>query len=358
MATSNGISYRYTYGTSRNDWLSGSEFYNDVIHGFGGNDYLFGYNGSDKLYGGSGRDYLSGGGGNDYLNGGTENDRLYGGSGNDTLIGGEGADYLNGGSGIDTANYQYSSAGVTVRLDTNTASGGEAEGDTFYSIENIIGSNHRDVLIGNSTDNVFHGGDGDDSFYDNGGNDIIYGGEGRDTFFAGSGADAYYGEAGADQIRYLDSDAGVIVDLEAGTGSGGYAEGDTLSSIQNIVGSDFDDTLMGDANANDLDGSYGNDTLAGRGGDDSLYGDDGADIFVFEHQDYGESDVIEDFEIGIDKIDLDGTEIGNWFDLNSTWDGDYMEQVGSDVVIHSSDNDIITVEGIQMSNLTPDDFIF
>src|SRR5262245_4966499 len=77
------------------------------------------------------------------------NDIIKGAGGNDTLIGGDGADSLNGGAGTDTAAYVDSDEGVVVDLGLNEAFGGTAEGDTFISIENLIGSNHDDILIGN-----------------------------------------------------------------------------------------------------------------------------------------------------------------------------------------------------------------
>ena len=91
------------------------------------------------LSGLQGADSLKGGGGDDTLNGG---------SGNDTLKGGGGEDTLNGGSGIDTAAYNGSAAGVNVFLISDSASGGDAQGDELNSIENVIGSDHGDQLVG------------------------------------------------------------------------------------------------------------------------------------------------------------------------------------------------------------------
>jgi Ca2+-binding RTX toxin-like protein len=59
---------------------------------------------------------------------------------------------------------------------------------------------------------------------------------------------------------------GVVVDLGAGTATLGDAEGDTLTGIEQLVGSDSVDGLAGDAD---------NNTLLGAGGDDSLYGHQG-----------------------------------------------------------------------------------
>src|SRR5207249_292013 len=67
------------------------------------------------------------------------NDTLVGGGGNDTLVGGSGADSLDGGAGIDVADYSNSAAAVTVDLNLG-GSGGDAAGDRYAGIENVVGS--------------------------------------------------------------------------------------------------------------------------------------------------------------------------------------------------------------------------
>ena len=100
--------------------------------------------------------------GNDALSGGAGDDMLFGGSGDDTLEGGAGADTLNGGRGSDAASYASSATAVTVNLLTGAASGGDAEGDIFTGIENLIGSALADTLTGDGGANVFRPGDGMD----------------------------------------------------------------------------------------------------------------------------------------------------------------------------------------------------
>src|SRR5262249_23181554 len=116
----------------------------------------------------------------------------------------------------------------------------------------------------------------DDTLNGGGGNDTLNGGDGNDTLQDGSGADQLVGGDGIDTASYADSASAVTVSLATGTGSGGDAEGDTLSQIENLTGSVFDDTLTGDDGTNVLDGGAGNDTLAGLGGDDVLVGGAGA----------------------------------------------------------------------------------
>ena len=113
-----------------------------------------------------------------------------------------------------------------------------------------------------------------------------------------AGADTLDGGEGDDFAGYWGSDAGVTVNLAMGTGQGGHAEGDTLTGIENIHGSDHADHLIGDDGDNGLNGQDGNDTLEGGAGDDWLNGEagedlltggEGADTFVF-----GDGDTVAD----------------------------------------------------------------
>ena len=88
------------------------------------------------------------------LKGGAGQDKLFGDGGNDQLEGGIGADQLNGDAGFDAASYQAAAAAVTVYLDPANAAknSGDAKGDTFSSIENLIGSGFNDKLFGDGND--------------------------------------------------------------------------------------------------------------------------------------------------------------------------------------------------------------
>ena len=152
----------------------------DTIYGFDGNDKFLGRTGNDFINGGNGNDTLYGNSGDDNLNGGPGIDQLYGGSGSDTLIGGDGS---------DTAFYSTSSAAVHINLLSSTFSGGDAEGDTLTSIENITGSDYADTIIGNSQNNSLNGGSGNDIINGWTGNDTLYGGDGSNTYTGGSGDD-------------------------------------------------------------------------------------------------------------------------------------------------------------------------
>jgi Ca2+-binding RTX toxin-like protein len=272
---------------------------NDALEGLDGNDLLEGGAGIDDQYGGNGFDYASyrssGAGVRVYLNlgygldGDAQGDGLYdiegvigsahadilfgkddcnvlrGGDGNDTLVGfggddelegGFGADELVGDNGFDYASYKSSPTGVVVNLDGSGHNvGGHAQGDHLYSIEGVVGSAFADFIYGDDQRNVLRGG---------GGNDFLSGGPGNDQLQGG---------AGNDSISYADTSEGVVVDLAAGTATGGASIGsDHLSSIENVGGTYYNDRLTGTEGAN---------RLAGLGGADVLAGGGGADRFVY-----------------------------------------------------------------------------
>jgi Ca2+-binding RTX toxin-like protein len=159
-----------------------------------------------------------------------------------------------------------------VILLTSGYAGGDAEGDSFDSIENLTGSAFGDRLSGNDVDNIISGASGDDSLRGLGGDDVLEGGAGDDWFDGGIGSDALHGGAGADALSYSGSSAGVFIDMLTGQGYFGEAEGDTFYAIENVIGSSHDDTLIG---------NFADNVLAGQGGADTLIGGDGADTFEF-----------------------------------------------------------------------------
>jgi len=249
-------------GTRYGDVLQGDEGTN-ILDGQSGNDWLFGWGGTDYLYGGAGTDYLSGG------------------DGADTLSGGLGTDVLNGNDGNDTADYSYATVGMMVSLATGTAqqiSATPGDNDTLSGIENVTGGNSGDWLQGDDAANTLDGGNGNDVLTGGSGNDWLMGGNGDDTLEGGAGADYMNGGFGNDTAVYVNSNAAVTIDLVSGHGTGGTAEGDYLSLVENVAGSSYADTLTGNAVANVLTGLSGDDTLLGGGGDDILEGGQGKDV--------------------------------------------------------------------------------
>ena len=126
------------------------------------------------------------------------------------LDGGEGADRLHGGPGSDTASYTNSAAGIMASLSYGVGAGGEAEGDTYFSIENLVGSLFADALVGNDGNNRLDGLTGDDFLDGRDGDDMMFGGSGNDTLKGGGGADWLDGNEGIDTVSYYESPEGVI----------------------------------------------------------------------------------------------------------------------------------------------------
>ena len=274
---------------------------------FGHADVLFGA--ADRLYGDQGTSILefsvenspSMGGGNvvygtnnsetinvldgvtlshDQIYGYGGDDSIFGLAGNDYIVGGTGADALNGGIGTDTASYWDSAAGIVVSLAAGVGAGGDAEGDTYVSIEKVVGSPYADWIVGNDGDNGLSGINGDDFLDGGNGSDMLWGGWNNDMLNGGGGADFLSGGQGIDTAFYYESPEGVIVALNVNGGTGGDAEGDTFEEIENLTGSLYADSLWGDDGVNELMGMNGNDALKGFGGADSLHGGNGNDTLA------------------------------------------------------------------------------
>ncbi len=244
------------------------------------------------------RDILIGDTGNNFIKGFGGNDSLQGGDGDDVIEGGAGGDAINGGAGTsDTASYRDSNTGtVSINLLTATYSGGDAQGDTLFFIENLEGSlTRRDILVGNNVVNRIFGNGGVDSIRGEGGNDFIDGGAGGDSLNAG---------AGIDTLSYEKSSAGVTVNLNVALQvSAGDANGDSLFFFENVIGSNGVDTITGNYQSNRLTGGLGTDTLNGGTGSDYLTGGEAADTFRFSDLSFG-ADTILDWQDGVDKISV------------------------------------------------------
>lgn len=269
------------------------------------------------------------GDGADMLTGNDGDNRLLGMRGDDVLSGGAGADLLDGGAGRDTASYAGSSQGLRADLLLNSENTGEAEGDRYRGIEDLLGSDHADDLRGNEGDNTLRGGagadfimgrDGDDWLIGNSGHDILTGnagddrlqgcvgndrliggdgddtlegGSGNDSLIGGSGNNCYSGGAGRD-VLYDGSGRGMLF---------GGADADRL------IAGGGNDRLWGEGGADRLNGGNGNDRLNGGAGADYLVGGSGRDQFVFQN-DMG-MDRVADFNDTQDRLMFDTALVGN-----------------------------------------------
>ena len=144
-------------------------------------------------------------------------------------------------------------------------------------IENFVAGSGNDAVTGNDAANRLNGRAGDDRLSGGRGNDRLEGGAGNDRLAGGAGADALDGGPGRDLLWYVESGAGVDVDLSTGAGRGGSAAGDTFENVEGIIGSAHADTLTGGTGDDWLAGRGGDDALAGGAGNDNLVGGAGAD---------------------------------------------------------------------------------
>ncbi len=257
-----------------------ADSYNGLLRGTAKADYLVGTEGADLIQALGGNDFVLGGGGNDRIEAGNGDDQIDAGAGDDWIDAGDGADRITGGDGYDTVSFENSDFLVRADLESRVGQGGHAQGDVYIGIEALIGSQYADQLGGDAGDNRLEGRDGNDILEGRGGNDILLGGAGDDVLTGGAGADVLDGGLGNNTADYSFGATGVSISLASGTAHGGDAEGDVLTNIQNLTGTDADDTLEGDVLANILSGGRGNDILIGNAGDDTLIGGRGADQLI------------------------------------------------------------------------------
>ena len=140
-------------------------------------------------------------------------------------------------------------------------------------------------LSGGLGDDTIRGGNGDDLLMGGAGNDTLVSGIGRDELSPGEGKDAVAGGSGRDTVSYEGfTNHAVVADLRTGTVTGPGT--DSLESIEDFVGTRFDDRITGNSGANVLAGLGGEDLLVGKAGvdllvggphDDRLFGEAGPD---------------------------------------------------------------------------------
>lgn len=236
----------------------------------------------------------------------------------------------------------------------------------------------NDSIIGNAFDNVLYGFAGNDSLEGGAGNDRLFGGDGNDLLTGGAGQDYLDGGAGTDTASYAAATSGVFVDLSRGKGLAGEARGDTFVSIENIRGSNFKDTLVGDKGHNAIFGLGGNDWIDGGSGNDKLYGDAGNDTIiggagndhiysgtgddtiwlgsgrdVFHFAPGEQTATIHDFEAGQDRIDLSGFSGVTAQNYQSL-----LHDTANGLVIDPGSGDQITLVGLDSSDVKASDFLF
>lgn len=248
--------------------------------GGSGNDSIIGNNLDNTLRGNDGNDLLVGGGGADILVGGDGNDIFYA----DLLdllnlfSGGLGYDILNISGTLEYA-YDFAANGFEeIHYNVSYGGGGGSGGGDPPPPPTPV------VLDGTILADTLTGAGGNDTLCGLDGNDKLYGLDGDDLLNGGAGSDVMAGGLGVDTVTYEDAAAGVIVNLASSKAQSTVGSGkDTLTGIENLVGSIHNDTLTGSAVANTLEGLEGNDTLNGGLGADTMIGGDGNDTYYVDN---------------------------------------------------------------------------
>ncbi|VIO75413.1 Bifunctional hemolysin/adenylate cyclase [Bradyrhizobium ivorense] len=327
-------------GSAADNWIQGGV----------GSDYLIGLAGNDTLYdGGSSPDALQGGTGDDtyvveaagdnliefageghdrvlttiasFTLGANLEDLKYSGNQNFTGIGNEldntiegsnGSDVLYGLGGFnvligeygnDTADYSAAPGAISVNLSSGQGQNGFGRTDTFFSIENIIGSGNDDTIIGNSGNNTLNGGGGGDTLVGGDGNDTLIGGAGAaNTMQGGAGNDTYIVQAVGDSIIEFANEGTDQVQ----TGLGFLI---LASNVENLthtgsndfigIGNELNNLIIGGTGNDYLVGGAGNDTLIDGSGLNTLQGGTGDDIYAVQSN----ADTVFEFaNEGIDEV--------------------------------------------------------
>jgi Ca2+-binding RTX toxin-like protein len=323
-------------GGPGNDLMAPGANSNSSFFGEAGNDTLQGSSGSDRLDGGSENDAISGNGGDDDLVGGSGDDSIDGGPGGDFIDGGtqaNGADAVAGGDGRDALSYSNRIEDLHITED-GTADDGSAcpgascEGDNVQpDVEQVNGGDGNDSITGSGVNNQLEGNGGNDVLDGAGGGDRLFAGNGDDSLTGGGGDDHLAGELGADNLQggagddFLEAEAldqsadsysggpgtdtvdwvgrsanfvtiyggvhqGLRVSLD-GKPDDGVASTDITgprdnakADLEDIIGGEGADILIGNGRANQIEGENGNDQILGGKGPDALLGENGGDKLI------------------------------------------------------------------------------
>jgi len=328
----------------------------------------------EHAIGGSGKDLIYGGAVDGRLEGGAENDAIYGGTGNNTILGGAGNDLLDGGGGINTISHAFSGSGVNVNFQTNRSDGEGA--DAISGFTHAIGSEQNDTIIANDDANRLDGLAGNDTITGLAGDDTLIGAAGDDTLIGGEGIDWLYGGGnndsidGGDDVDRLYGQAGDdTIFSGAGNdiarGNTGNDSVDGGAGIDKLFGSEGDDTVNGGADKDYVYGDAGNDILIGGAGIDFLFGGAGSDLFSYTSLTdsfYDNTDLVIDFQAGIDGFDISGLGFTGIAESGATDEGELRFSYSSTsdrTYVRSDQSDFqIALKGDYSSSLSADSFVF
>lgn len=348
-------------GNTLDNWISGNSGAN-VLLGAAGNDRLIGYDGDDTLNGGIGNDVLEGRTGVDTFVFET-------GGGTDVIL-----DFEVGVDKIDISDTRVLFFEIEItngRFGTQVVVDEGVFGDIVIVLNGVDALSltsgdfitrqptGQNIVDGTPGDDTVRGTDLDEFLTGQSGDDILIGGLGDDTMIGGTGDDRYFIEQVGDAVVetanegydrvYGTIDFALSENVEAGYSRNNAAVSITGNSLDNwLSGGSANDQLIGEDGNDRLVGKAGDDTLNGGAGDDVLQGQAGADIFKFVRNDG--TDVILDFEVGVDQISFVGSGL--------TFEDLSIVGSGANAIVHYDFDDRIVVSNIDAAGLTEDQFVF
>jgi len=343
-------------GTSGNDTYTLASLGDWTLNGLDGNDTLTGNDGANVTFVGAG--------GNDTLTGKSGNDIFrYSGTagGSDAVVGGDGYDVI-----------QATAASTTIGL-SSISEIEEISGGGFAGVALQFGAGN-DVLDSNTTYingiATIRAGAGNDTIIGTYGNETILGEDGNDFIQGGSGADVLNGGIGTDTVSYAGSWNVLTINLATNTVDGGDATGDTITGFENVIGSDYNDSITGSSGANVMTGGAGDDVMSGGGGNDTfrigvgsgvdaISGGTGTDTVLFVEDNavlmlssFASVEAIN--ASGVSNATIAGTELNNTFNFSAVTmtnvagifglagNDTVTGSAGADIVIGGDGNDILS----------------
>lgn len=313
--------------------LSSTSTLENVI-GSPNNDAITGNSAANVLEGGEGNDTLAGNGGDDVYRFARLDDENLGvdsigdSGGNDTIDLSEidVALVVTASAGAVTGKFNYTVTSGAIEKLIGGALDDELSGNGVW----LVGGPGYDTLTGNSGADTLEGGEGDDDLIGAAGNDVY---RFRRLFFEDLGVDRVFEEVGqgTDLLDFADFDESLFVDLATKTQQRVadralelillQDDNTTRSDIENVIGSAFDDVLLGNELTNTLVGGDGDDVLEGRAENDSLEGGFGGDTYLFEQvstEDLGDDSINEVAHRDADLLDFSSFKSGVSVDLSAS----------------------------------------
>jgi Ca2+-binding RTX toxin-like protein len=288
----------------------------------------------ENVMGGSAADVLTGNGldntligwaGDDRLNGTTGSDLLYGGLDNDTYLFGASSTgevdqvFENPNGGIDTLNFSSQTTSVNVHLAVTSVQSVHTDRSVRLNsdskFENVMGGSAADVLTGNGLDNTLIGWAGEDRLNGTTGSDLLYGGLDNDTYLFGASSTGESDQVfenpngGIDTLSFASQTTSVNVNLAVTSVQSVHTDRtvrlNSDNTFENVMGGSAADTLTGNNLDNTLIGWARDDKLNGTTGSDLLYGGLDNDTYLFRASSVGEADqMFENFNGGVDTLNF------------------------------------------------------